>query len=162
MQKNKGHVREKENDGIQEPLLNGDALRSKETRDGDTVTPFSHAGILSLLTFSWVGPLIDVGYKKILDLEDVPQLDSRDSVVGVFPGFRDKLEADCGTMNSITTLKLVKSLVMLAWKEILFTAFLAVLSTLASYVGPYLIDSFGLCFFLCKDCRVSDSKALVL
>ncbi|KAK8467192.1 hypothetical protein PHAVU_008G276251 [Phaseolus vulgaris] len=145
--KKQGHVREKENNGIQEPLLNGgandgDALSSKGTKGGDTVTPFSYAGILSLFTFSWVGPLIAVGYKKTLDLEDVPQLDSRDSVVGVFPGFRDKLEADCGTMNSVTTLKLVKSLVMLAWKEILFTAFLAVLSTLASYVGPYLIDSF--------------------
>ncbi|KAK7371933.1 hypothetical protein VNO80_05300 [Phaseolus coccineus] len=145
--KNQGHVREKENNCIQEPLLNGgendgDALRSKGTRGGDTVTPFSYAGILSLLTFSWVGPLIAVGYEKTLDFEDVPQLDSRDSVVGVFPGFRDKLEADCGTINSVTTLKLVKSLVMLAWKEILFTAFLAVLSTLASYVGPYLIDSF--------------------
>ncbi|TKY56965.1 ABC transporter C family member 3 [Spatholobus suberectus] len=141
--KNEGHV----NNGVQEPLLNGDtndgdALGSKETKGGDTVTPFSYAGILSILTFSWVGPLIAVGNKKTLDLEDIPQLDSRDSVVGAFPSFRDKLEADCGAINSVTTLKLVKSLVMSAWKDILFTAFLLLLNTLASYVGPYLIDGF--------------------
>lgn len=136
---------------FQEPLLNGDThigngnvnpLELKETKGSDTVTPFSTAGILSLLTFTWVGPLIAFGYKKTLDLEDVPQLDSGDSVVGAFPIFREKLEADCGAVNRVTTLKLVKSLIISGWKEILFTAFLALLNTFASYVGPYLIDSF--------------------
>ena len=56
---------------------------------------------------------MDVGNKKTLDLDDVPQLDTRDSVVGAFPSFRDKLEADsdANAINSITTLKLVKNLV---------------------------------------------------
>jgi ATP-binding cassette, subfamily C (CFTR/MRP), member 2 len=63
-------------------------------------------------------------------------------VVGAFPIFREKLEADCGAVNRVTTLKLVKSLIISGWKEILFTAFLALLNTFASYVGPYLIDSF--------------------
>ncbi|XP_004491490.1 ABC transporter C family member 3-like [Cicer arietinum] len=138
---------------LQEPLLNGgshvgngddkvNALDLKETKGSDTVTPFSNAGILSLLTFAWVGPLIAVGNKKTLDLEDVPQLDSGDSVFGAFPTFRDKLDADCGAINRVTTLKLVKSLIISGWKEILFTAFLALINTFASYVGPYLIDSF--------------------
>ncbi|KAL3007481.1 hypothetical protein AAZX31_08G337200 [Glycine max] len=139
--KNKGHV-----NGIEEPLLNGDANvgNEKEATGGDTVTPFSHAGVFSILTFSWVGPLVAVGNKKTLDLDDVPQLDTRDSVVGAFPSFRDKLEADsdANAINSITTLKLVKNLVMSAWKDILFTAFLALLNTLASFIGPYLIDAF--------------------
>ncbi|KAH1239823.1 ABC transporter C family member 3 [Glycine max] len=133
--KNKGHV-----NGIEEPLLNGDANvgNEKEATGGDTVTPFSHAGVFSILTFSWVGPLVAVGNKKTLDLDDVPQLDTRDSVVGAFPSFRDKLEADsdANAINSITTLKLVKNL------DILFTAFLALLNTLASFIGPYLIDAF--------------------
>ncbi|XP_028221561.1 ABC transporter C family member 3-like isoform X1 [Glycine soja] len=136
--KNEVHV----DNGIHEPLLNADSLESKETKGGDSVTPFSYAGILSILTFSWVGPLIAVGNKKTLDLEDVPQLDSRDSVIGAFPTFREKVEADCGGINSVTTLKLVKSLIISAWKEILITAFLVLLNTLASYVGPYLIDGF--------------------
>ncbi|CAI8586992.1 unnamed protein product [Vicia faba] len=135
---------------LQEPLLNGDThigngngngLELKETKGGDTLTPYSNAGILSLLTFTWVGPLIAFGNKKILDLEDIPQLDSGDSVVGAFPAFSEKLEGDCGTINRVTSLMLVKSILISGWKEILFTAFLALLNTFASYVGPYLIDS---------------------
>ncbi|KAI3703631.1 hypothetical protein L1987_73823 [Smallanthus sonchifolius] len=43
---------------------------------GETITPSATNNIFSLLTFSWIHPLISVGYKKRLDLEDVPQLDS--------------------------------------------------------------------------------------
>jgi len=52
-----------------------------------TLTPFSTAAILGLLTFTWVGPLVAFGNKKTLDLEDVPKLDTGDSVVGAFPTF---------------------------------------------------------------------------
>jgi len=137
---------------IHEPLLNGDthvgngnndnALELQATKGSDTVTPFSNAGIWSLLTFTWVGPLITFANKKTLDLEDVPQLDSRDSVVRAFRIFRDNLEVDCGAINRVTTLKLVKSLIISGWKVILITAFLALVNTLSTYVGPYLIDSF--------------------
>lgn len=129
---------------VHEPLLKGDSQvgNGKESKGSDTVTPFSSAGIFSILTFAWSGPLIAAGYKKTLDLEDVPQLDSRDSVIGAFPGFKEKVESDFGGINTLTTLKLVKLLIISAWKEILLTAFLALLNTLASYVGPYLIDGF--------------------
>ncbi|KAL2322784.1 hypothetical protein Fmac_027163 [Flemingia macrophylla] len=131
---------------LQKSLLNhhskeSDVLGTKEIKGVDTVTPYSNAGIFGLLTFSWVGPLIAVG-KKTLDLEDVPQHDIRDSLIGAFPTFRDKLEACCGGSNTVTTLKLVKSLAFSAWKEIIFTAILALINTLASFVGPYLIDGF--------------------
>ncbi|KAJ0046710.1 hypothetical protein Pint_03905 [Pistacia integerrima] len=85
-----------------------------------------------------MGSLIAVGNKKTLDLEDVPQLDKDDSVAGAFPIFRSKLEAEGG----VTTIKLVKAVVWSGWKEILLTGFLALLYTMASYVGPYLIDTF--------------------
>ncbi|RYR45354.1 ABC transporter C family member 3 [Arachis hypogaea] len=124
-------------DDLQDPLL------LNNVNAPVCVTPFSNAGIFSILTFSWVGPLIALGNKKTLDPEDVPQLDKNDSVFGAFPTFREKIEKDCsGEINHITTLKLVKLLVLSAWREILFTAVLALLNTLASYVGPYLIDAF--------------------
>ncbi len=132
-------------DILEEHLLNGDSGASNEarlTKGGETVTPYSSAGIFSILTFSWIGPLIAVGNKKTLDLEDVPQLDPGDSVVVGFPSFRNKFEAECGTINRVTTMKLVKALITLAWKDILLTGLLVILNTLASYVGPYLIDSF--------------------
>uniref|UniRef100_A0A2C9W799 ABC-type xenobiotic transporter n=1 Tax=Manihot esculenta TaxID=3983 RepID=A0A2C9W799_MANES len=133
---------------LEEPLLNGESSNNSEStksRGGDTVTPYSNAGLFSILTFSWVGSLIALGNKKTLDLEDVPQLHSGDSVVGAFPVFRNKLESDSGASHGVTTFKLVKALFFSAWKEILGTAFLAVLYTAASYVGPYLIDAFVQC-----------------
>ncbi|KAF2305607.1 hypothetical protein GH714_007003 [Hevea brasiliensis] len=132
----------------EEPLLNGDSsnnLESTKSRAGHTVTPYSNAGLLSILTFSWMGSLIALGNKKTLDLEDVPQLCSGDSVVGAFPVFRNKLESNSGSASGVTTFKLVKALFFSAWKEILWTALLAVLYTSASYVGPCFIDAFVQC-----------------
>ena len=118
---------ESEDDTLQEALLNGDSgvcngiESSNKTKGEETVTPYSNAGLFSILTFSWVGSLIATGKQKTLDLEDVPQLASCDSVHGAYPPFRNKLEAECGTISRVTTLKLVKSLILSAWKEILVT-----------------------------------------
>ncbi|KAG4112036.1 hypothetical protein ERO13_D13G138200v2 [Gossypium hirsutum] len=134
---------------LQEPLLDGDSnvsngIKLSRKRGSDTITPYSNAGIFSILTFSWMGPLIAAGNKKTLDLEDVPQLDSHDSAVGAFPNFKNRLESTDSEGNGVTLLKLVKALFLLAWKDILTTALFAFLSTVASYVGPYLIDTFVL------------------
>ena len=131
---------------LREPLLNGSAsistrAESNKLKGEETVTPFSNAGVFSLLTFSWMGPLIALGNKKTLDLEDVPQLDSVNSVVGSFPIFRNKLEGDGGGNSGVIKLKLVKALIFSAWAEILLSALFALLYTLASYVGPYLINT---------------------
>ncbi|XP_022716767.1 ABC transporter C family member 3-like [Durio zibethinus] len=138
---------EGENTLLEEPLLNGDSnvsngVELSKKKGGDTVTPYSNAGFFSILTFSWMGPLIAAGNKKTLDLEDVPQLDSNDTVVGAFPKFRNRLESADSEGSGVTTLKLVKALFLLAWKDILWTALFAFMSTVASYVGPYLIDTF--------------------
>ncbi|GLT33469.1 hypothetical protein SLA2020_080590 [Shorea laevis] len=130
-----------------EPLLTGDAsvgngVVSDKSRGAGSVTLFSNARIFSILTFSWMGSLIALGNKKTLDLEDVPQLDSVDSVIGAFPNFRNNLESAGGVGSGVTTLKLVRALFLLVWKDILFTALLALACTVASYVGPYLIDTF--------------------
>ncbi|KAJ0103692.1 hypothetical protein Patl1_03990 [Pistacia atlantica] len=132
---------------LQEPLLDGntaseDVVSPIKPKGSDKVTPYSNASLISILTFSWMGSLIADGNKKTLDLEDVPQLDSRDSVVGAFPTFRNKLEAECGTGSGVTTLALVKALFFFFWKDMLSTAFLALAYTSATYVGPFLIDTF--------------------
>ncbi|KAJ6694767.1 MULTIDRUG RESISTANCE PROTEIN ABC TRANSPORTER FAMILY PROTEIN [Salix koriyanagi] len=134
-------------DVLEEPLLNGDSssinnLETSDSRGGDAVTPFGNAGLFSILTFSWMNSLIASGNKKTLDLEDVPQLHGVDSVVGAFPAFKNKLQSDCGR---VTRFKLAKALFLLVWKEILWTALLALIHTLGSYVGPYLIDFFVQC-----------------
>ncbi|KAH9804130.1 ABC transporter C family member 3 [Citrus sinensis] len=107
---------------LQEPLLKVDSGESEGTvasiksRGADTVTPYSNAGLFSVLTYTWINSLIALGNKKTLDLEDVPQLDSGNSVVGVFATFKNKLETEAGLG-------------------------MAIVCTLATYVGPYLIDT---------------------
>ncbi|KAK1296416.1 ABC transporter C family member 3 [Acorus calamus] len=141
---------------LQEPLLNGctnNTTNGDVASDGscnkrgcDNVTPYATANLFSILTFSWLGSLLSVGHKKTLDLEDVPQLTSEDSVFGVFPVFKTKLESYSNNSDDggsgIGSLELVKALVFSTWKEILWTALFAVVCMVASYTGPYLIDAF--------------------
>ncbi|XP_013611055.1 PREDICTED: ABC transporter C family member 3 [Brassica oleracea var. oleracea] len=118
---------------LEEPLLNGDSSVD--------ATPYSRAGILSLLTFSWMSPLIETGNKKALDLEDVPELHVSDSVVKLAPNFRSMLESSSDG-GGVTTFKLLKALFFSSHWEILVTAFFAFIYTIASYVGPALIGTF--------------------
>ncbi|XP_043689683.1 ABC transporter C family member 3-like isoform X1 [Telopea speciosissima] len=140
---------------LREPLLNGSNNRANgiegpgNTIGRDSINPYSTANFLGILTFSWMGPLLAVGNKKTIDLEDVPQLATCDTVNRVFPVFRSKLESNGGNgggsgagRDQITTLKLVKALILSAWVEILLSGVLALIYTFASYAGPYLIDSF--------------------
>ncbi|KAM0824195.1 hypothetical protein ACQ4PT_070390 [Festuca glaucescens] len=91
-----------------------------------------------------MGPLLDLGRRKTLDLDDVPFLDDNDSVHGVLPNFKAKIASNSSTgqFTDVTTDKLVKVLVLTTWKLILVTAVYALLSTVAAYVGPYLIEYF--------------------
>jgi len=63
---------------LEEPLLNcntgigNDCEGRSKTKGDETVTPYSNAGIFSILSFSWMGPLIALGKKKTLDIKDVP------------------------------------------------------------------------------------------
>lgn len=140
-----------EQNPLEEHLLNGETsyttlsnggVEAKNCRGDETVTLYETAGILSILSFSWMGPLIAIGKKKALNLEDIPQLASRDTVSGTFQIVKNKLESDCGTINRVTTLFLIKGLLYSTWKEILLTGAFAFIYTLATYVGPYLIDTF--------------------
>ncbi|XP_042490493.1 ABC transporter C family member 3-like [Macadamia integrifolia] len=146
-----GKWKEDEDFHLLEPFLETSSNRDNHNDkqgssvSGDNVTPYSKANIHSIFTFSWMGPLLALGYKKTLDIEDVPQLDNCDSAKVVFACFRNKLEFDIndnGNGGQVTTLKLAKSLILSRWKEILWTGLLSIICILASYVGPYLIRDF--------------------
>ncbi|KAJ6423745.1 hypothetical protein OIU84_024677 [Salix udensis] len=150
-----GFLRHETQDSLlEQPFLNVDISSntsnaptsgSNKSRGGDEVTTFANAGPFSILTFYWMNSLIASGNQKTLSLEDVPQLDSLDSVFRGFPAFRNKLESHNGVASRVTPFKLVKALFLSAWKEILWTALLAIIHTSASYAGPYLIDAFVRC-----------------
>ncbi|KAI3921194.1 hypothetical protein MKW98_012764 [Papaver atlanticum] len=132
-------------DTLNETLLNGHTSSSNESSknsNGENATPFSTASFYSLLTFSWMSPLLSVGNRKTLDLEDVPQLGIADSVSGdVYPIFQNKLQS-YSSGSEVKTFQLVKALIYSVRREVAVTALLALTYTCASYVGPYLIDTF--------------------
>ncbi|GER32433.1 multidrug resistance protein ABC transporter [Striga asiatica] len=143
-------VKNDQDNFLQEPLLNNHAAAasdnieesSKSSQGDQIVTPYSKAGILSLFTFSWMSPLISLGYKKRLDLEDVPQLAFSDTAQGSFPILNAKLETYREGSNRVTTLMLAKALFFTTWREITVAAFYVLVYTVAAYVGPFLIETF--------------------
>ncbi|XP_042483140.1 ABC transporter C family member 3-like [Macadamia integrifolia] len=141
-----GKGQEDEDFHLLESLLKSSSNRNNsDDRQESSVNSYANANLLSIVTFAWMGPLVALGYKKTLDLEDIPQLASYDSANVVFSCLRNKIESDgnsCGNGGQVSTLKLVKALIFLTWKEILWTGLLSVICTLASYVGPYLIVVF--------------------
>ncbi|XP_042487028.1 ABC transporter C family member 3-like [Macadamia integrifolia] len=144
-----GKGREDEDFHLLEPLLkispgriNGDNGHGSNV-SGESLTPYATANFLSSFTFAWMGPLLALGYNKTLDLEDVPQVANCDCANVVFARFSSKLESDCSGNNvQASTFRLVKALIFSTWKEILWTALLSTVCTLASYVGPYFIPTF--------------------
>ncbi|XP_042503640.1 ABC transporter C family member 3-like isoform X2 [Macadamia integrifolia] len=146
-----GKGQDDKNSYLKKPLLkfssgrnNGDD-RQGSSPSGESVTPYANANLLSIFTFAWMGPLLALGYKKTLDLKDVPQLAKCDRANVVFDRFREKLACDAsgsGDGEQLSTLKLGKALILSMWKEILWTALLTMVCTLAPYVGPYLIVTF--------------------
>uniref|UniRef100_A0A0E0JEP9 MRP-like ABC transporter n=1 Tax=Oryza punctata TaxID=4537 RepID=A0A0E0JEP9_ORYPU len=139
--------REPGGSAIEEPLLNGGANTTAGENNSNNcaadASMFTGVGFLSVLTFSWMGPLLSVGHRKTLDLDDVPGLDPGDSVAGLLPSFKTNLEALAGdgSGRKVTAFKLTKALVRTVWWHVAVTAFYALVYNVATYVGPYLIDS---------------------
>ncbi|KAI4388601.1 hypothetical protein MLD38_000915 [Melastoma candidum] len=127
----------------EEPLLSNEIQDLREPKGCETVTPYAKSGVFGVITFSWLSPLIALGNKKALDLEDVPQLDPQDCVVTGYPYFRRNilLENSSGG-GGVTTLGLAKALVLSTWRDIFWTGLFALVHVLASYIGPYIIDTF--------------------
>ncbi|XP_009124680.2 ABC transporter C family member 6 [Brassica rapa] len=131
----------KQGEGERNNLLEEPLLIENEVCDDEVTTPFSKAGFLSLVSFSWMSPLVTLGNEKIIDSKDVPQVDSSDRAENLFRVFRSKLEWDDGERR-ITTFKLVKALFLSVWRDILLSFIFAFVSTMSCYVAPYLMDSF--------------------
>ncbi|KAJ8556347.1 hypothetical protein K7X08_023105 [Anisodus acutangulus] len=91
-------------DSTTEPLLNGNNEKHSEAKRD---SPYGKASLLQLITFSWLNPLFEVGVKKPLDQDEVPDVDFRDSAKFLSDSFDKSLkyvaEKDGTTNPSIYT-----------------------------------------------------------
>lgn len=110
---------------LEEPLLNGTDEKNER------ISGFSSAGFLSLATFSWLNPLLALGYRKPLEIEDVPLLPRQDRAREVYKRFSEREQPSISM-----------ALAGAFWGIMVWTGLLKTLSVVAGFVGPYLIGDF--------------------
>ncbi|GMH17185.1 hypothetical protein Nepgr_019026 [Nepenthes gracilis] len=120
------------------PLLNEE---TKEHLGRIRDTLYGKATLLQLVTFSWLNPLFVIGNKKPLEQDEIPDVDIKDSAGTLSHSFNESLkyvkERDGSNNPSI-----YKAIFILIRKKAAINALFAVISAVASYVGPYLINDF--------------------
>lgn len=124
--------------GIAEPLLNGKTDKHSEVKRESL---YGKATLDQLVTFSWLNPLFAVGFKKPLERDEIPDVDIKDSAGFLSHSFNESLEhvkKKDGTENP----SIYKAIYFFIRKKAAINAFFAVVSAVASYVGPYLIEDF--------------------
>ncbi|KAL9304954.1 ABC transporter C family member 5 [Arabidopsis thaliana] len=105
------------------------------------VTPYSTAGLVSLITLSWLDPLLSAGSKRPLELKDIPLLAPRDRAKSSYKVLKSNWKR-CKSENPSKPPSLARAIMKSFWKEAACNAVFAGLNTLVSYVGPYLISYF--------------------
>ncbi|KAL3531457.1 hypothetical protein ACH5RR_010779 [Cinchona calisaya] len=102
------------------------------------VSGFASASFLSKTFWLWVNPLLVKGYKIPLKLDDVPTLSPQHRAERMSELFeRNWPKPEEKSKHPVRT-----TLLRCFWKEIAFTAFLAIVRLCVMYVGPTLIDRF--------------------
>ncbi|KAI4352917.1 hypothetical protein L6164_007124 [Bauhinia variegata] len=120
------------NGSLSEPLLD-QKVENKQSRLGQ-------ASFLSKLTFSWINPLLSLGYLKPLSLEDIPSLVSEDEANLAYQKFSHSwnlLSRERCTKNLV-----LWSLIRVHWKENVFIAICAFLRTISVVASPLLLYAF--------------------
>jgi len=127
------------NGSISEPLL--EEKNEKHSSECLKESPYGKATFFQLINFSWLNPLFAVGYKKPLQLDDIPNIDIKDSAEYLNCAFDESLR-QVKEKDGTTNPSIYKAVYLFARKKVAMNAFFAITSASASYVGPYLITDF--------------------
>ncbi|KAL3615470.1 ATP-binding cassette sub- C member 9 [Castilleja foliolosa] len=124
---------------ITQPLLNG--KNEKNFLEVKRDSPYGNATLIQLVTFSWLNPLFEFGFKKPLDQDEVPNVDIKDSAAFLSRDF-DKCLKRVKEADKTESPSIYKTVYIFARKKAAINALFAVTSAATSYVGPYLINYF--------------------
>ncbi|CAL1414820.1 unnamed protein product [Linum trigynum] len=112
-------------------------LEDEEGEEGKLpASAFASASIISKAFWFWMNPLLGKGYKTPLKLEDVPSLAPSDRAAAI-SRLWDASWPEEKCQNPVRT-----TILRMFWREIAFTAFLAIVRLCVTYVGPVLIQDF--------------------
>ncbi|GMN38014.1 hypothetical protein TIFTF001_007282 [Ficus carica] len=119
--------------GESEPGMDLEPLLSKAN-----VTGFASASIISKAFWLWMNPLLSKGYKEPLKMDQVPYLSPQHRADRMSKLFESKWPKPQEKLDHPVRTALLRCF----WKEIAFTASLAIVRLCVLYVGPVLIQKF--------------------
>ncbi|KAG7997591.1 hypothetical protein I3843_01G218100 [Carya illinoinensis] len=106
-------------------------------------TDLGQASVLSKLTFSWINPLLSLGYSKPLALEDIPCLVSKDEANFAYQKFAHAWDSLSRETSSNKTRNLVLIAIAKVYlKENMYIGFCAFLRTICVVCAPLLLFAF--------------------
>ncbi|CAI9259815.1 unnamed protein product [Lactuca saligna] len=118
-----------------------DPLLANETKEGNT-NQLKEPSFLSKLVFSWVNPLISLGYRKPLVLEDIPSLAPKDQAIVAYNQFKTAWDSLQREKTSNDANLIVRALKRVYCTEMVLLGIYALLRTIAVIVGPLLLYAF--------------------
>lgn len=101
-------------------------------------TEYAKANAISSLTWRWMNPVLDKGYKNPLKIEDIPSLPSDYQAERMAELFMSNWPKPGESMKHPVGMALLKCF----WQPLVYTGFLAFIRLVVMYVGPVLIKSF--------------------
>ncbi|XP_057963712.1 ABC transporter C family member 4 isoform X2 [Malania oleifera] len=121
-----------------EPEMDAETELYQPLLNKSNVSGFASASVISKAFWLWMNPLLRKGYKSPLKVDQVPSLS---------PEHRAERMSQLFEMNwpkpqERSKHPVVTTLIRCFWKEIAFTAFLAIVRLCVMYVGPILIQEF--------------------
>nr|XP_043614912.1 ABC transporter C family member 8-like [Erigeron canadensis] len=119
-----------------------DPLLDNGVNEGST-SQVEEPSFSSKLVFSWVNPLISLGYRKPLVLEDIPFLAPKDQALVAYKRFKvawDSLQREKNGTNNVNLVG--RALQRVYGKEMAVVGIYAFLRTTAVIVGPLLLYAF--------------------
>ncbi|KAJ8554352.1 hypothetical protein K7X08_025030 [Anisodus acutangulus] len=134
------HDEERDQNDLYAPLNAADSGISKSD-SVSSVIPFAKAGIINIMSFWWMNPLMKKGKQKFLEDEDIPTLCEADRAESCYLMFVELLnkqkQVDPSSHPSI-----LKTIVLYYWKELIVSGFFALLKITTLSAGPLLLNSF--------------------
>ncbi|XWS18872.1 hypothetical protein CRYUN_Cryun32bG0082200 [Craigia yunnanensis] len=124
-----------EDESLSEPLL--------EEKEEKNQTALCQASFLSKLSFSWINPLLSLGYLRPLALEDIPSISTEDESNLAYQKFANAWESLVREQSSSDRRNLVlRAITKVYFKENILIAVCAVLRTISVVALPLLLYAF--------------------
>ncbi|XXG48214.1 hypothetical protein AAC387_Pa02g2725 [Persea americana] len=121
--------------------LNQSSSQPLIIEDGETRVESAKAGFISRLAFSWINPLLRLGYSRPLVFEDIPTLESEDEAHFAYEAFAHELDLQRKQSSNASNLVL-RALAKCYMKEMILVGVLAFLRTVAVVASPLLLYAF--------------------